>query len=109
VNELVHFNTDAAIVIAEYNQLLNKIAETLKDNPGIRVAVEGHTDSRESKMYNMRLSERRADYVIKFFTDRGIDKSRLVKGFFGETQPAVSNDTAEGMAMNRRVEIKSVK
>lgn len=109
VNEVVYFNTDGAIVIAKYNQLLNKVAETLKDNPGIRVSVEGHTDSRESKNYNMRLSERRADYVIEFFTARGIDASRIVKGFYGETRPAASNDTAEGMALNRRVEIKSVK
>jgi outer membrane protein OmpA-like peptidoglycan-associated protein/opacity protein-like surface antigen len=109
VNEVVYFNTDGAIVIAKYNQLLNKVAETLRDNPGIRVAVEGHTDSRESKMYNMRLSERRADFVMKFFTDRGIDPSRLVKNFFGESKPAVSNETEEGMALNRRVEILSVK
>lgn len=109
VNEVVYFNTDQHIVIAQYNQLLNKVAETLRDNPGIRISVEGHTDSRESKNYNMNLSEKRADYVIKFFTERGIDKARIVKGFFGETRPAADNATVEGMKLNRRVEIKSVK
>jgi len=109
VDEVVYFRTDEWIVIAEYNQLLNKVAETMKDNPGIRIAVEGHTDSRESKMYNMRLSERRADHIAKFFTDRGIDASRIEKAFFGETRPAADNSTAEGMRLNRRVEIHSVK
>ena len=109
VNEVVYFNTDNAIVIASYNQLLNKISETLKDNPGIRISVDGHTDSRESKHYNMQLSEKRADYVVKFFTDRGIDKSRIEKAFYGETRPAADNATAKGMALNRRVEIKSIK
>ncbi len=109
VNEVVYFNTDQYIVLAQYNQLLNKVAETLKDNPGIRISVEGHTDSRESKNYNLKLSENRADYVIEFFTKRGIDASRIVKGFFGETQPVADNATAEGMKLNRRVEIKSIK
>jgi outer membrane protein OmpA-like peptidoglycan-associated protein len=109
VDEVVYFNTDEYIVIAKYNQLLNKIAETMRDNPGIRVTVDGHTDSRESKMYNMRLSENRADYVYKFFTERGIDPQRLVKRFFGESKPAASNMTPEGMTLNRRVEISSIK
>jgi len=108
VNETVYFNTDKYIVIAEYNQLLHKIAETLRDNPGIRIRVEGHTDSRESKNYNLRLSENRADHVIKFFTDRGIDPSRIQKEFFGETKPAADNSTEEGMRLNRRVEIRSI-
>jgi len=109
VDDIVYFDTDEWVVIAKYNQMLNKVAEILRDNPGIRVSVEGHTDSRESKAYNMRLSERRANHIIGFFTERGIDPSRLVKGFYGESKPAADNSTAEGMALNRRVEIKSVK
>jgi len=109
VKEVVYFNTDEWVVIAKYNQLLSKIAETMRDNPGIRVTIDGHTDSRESQGYNMRLSENRADYVIKFFTERGIDPQRLVKRFYGETRPAASNMTPEGMTLNRRVEIASVK
>ncbi|MBK7029936.1 MAG: hypothetical protein IPH45_12305 [Bacteroidales bacterium] len=50
VNEVVYFNTDQYIVLAQYNQLLNKVAETLKDNPGIRISVEGHTDSRKARI-----------------------------------------------------------
>jgi OmpA-OmpF porin, OOP family len=109
VNEVVYFNTDESIVIASYNQLLNKIAETMRDNPGIRITVDGHTDSREGLNYNLRLSEKRAEYVIKFLTDRAIDPQRLVKQFFGETRPVADNMTAEGRRLNRRVEIKSVK
>ncbi|NVO19326.1 MAG: OmpA family protein [Bacteroidetes bacterium] len=109
VKEVVYFDTDEWIVIDKYNQLLNRIAETMRDNPGIRVTVDGHTDSRESEGYNMQLSENRAEYVIKFFTDRGIDPQRLVKRYYGETRPAASNMTPEGMTLNRRVEIASVK
>ena len=109
VNETVYYNTDDYIVIASYNQLLNKIAETLLDNPGIRVDVDGHTDARESVEYNLALSEKRADYVIKFFVGRKIDPNRLVKHFYGKSRPVADNSTEEGMKLNRRVEIKSVK
>jgi len=109
VDDIVYFETDEFIVIASYNQLLSKVAETMRDNPGIRVTVDGHTDSRESAEYNLRLSERRADYVIKFFTERGIDENRLIKGFYGKSRPVADNSTEEGMRLNRRVEIKSVK
>jgi OmpA-OmpF porin, OOP family len=108
VDEKVYFDTDKDIVIASYNQLLNKVAETLKDNPGIRLAIDGHTDSREGENYNLRLSEHRADYVIRFLTERGIDANRLVKSFYGETRPVADNSTEEGMRLNRRVEIKSI-
>jgi OOP family OmpA-OmpF porin len=81
----------------------------MKDNPGIRVVVAGHTDSRESKEYNMKLSENRAEYVISFLTSKGIEASRIIKEFYGESMPVADNSTEEGMAMNRRVELKSIK
>ncbi|NVO18601.1 MAG: OmpA family protein [Bacteroidetes bacterium] len=109
VNETVYFNTDEYFVIGTYNQLLNKIAETMRDNPGIKIDVDGHTDARESVEYNLQLSEKRADYVIKFFKDRGIEPSRLIKHFYGKSRPVADNSTEEGMRLNRRVEIKSVK
>jgi len=109
VSEVVYFGTDEAIVLAAYNQTLHKVVETMKDNPGIRVVVAGHTDSRESKEYNMKLSENRAEYVISFLTSKGIEASRIIKEFYGESMPVADNSTEEGMAMNRRVELKSIK
>jgi outer membrane protein OmpA-like peptidoglycan-associated protein len=109
VNQMVHFETDASFFIAAYSLVLNSIAETLLDNPGIRITVDGHTDARESVEYNLKLSEKRAESVIEFFTDRGIDPSRIIKGFYGKSRPIADNSTEEGMSLNRRVEIKSVK
>jgi outer membrane protein OmpA-like peptidoglycan-associated protein len=55
----------------------------------------------------MRLSEKRADYVINYLVKKGIDKARLSKAFFGESKPVGDNATPEGRALNRRVEIKA--
>jgi len=57
---------------------------------------------------NLKLSEKRSDYVIHYLTKKGIAKDHLVKKFFGEANPAAENKTKSGRALNRRVETKSV-
>jgi len=57
----------------------------------------------------MRRSEKRSDYVINYLVKKGVAKDRLVKKFFGEGSPAGDNNTVAGRALNRRVEIRSVK
>jgi outer membrane protein OmpA-like peptidoglycan-associated protein len=109
IDKIVYFNTDEAIVIASYNQLLYEVIEMMKDNPGVKIKVDGHADERGTVEYNMKLSERRADYVIKFLAKKGIDKSRIIKNFYGKSRPASDNSTVEGMRLNRRVEIQSIK
>ena len=77
----------------------------LKDNPEINLSIEGHTDSRGSDKYNMKLSKKRAAAVMKHLTKKGgISKSRLTSQGFGETKPIDTNLTDEGRAANRRVE-----
>jgi len=77
----------------------------MKDKPSMKVSVEGHTDSVGSEAYNRRLSERRARAVRDYMVENGISPSRIATRGFGKSRPVASNETAEGRAQNRRVEI----
>ena len=84
--------------------LMDEVAQALKDNPTIRVHVEGHTDSRGKDRYNLKLSQRRTDSVVRYLVDRGIESSRLQATGYGETRPIDDNRTRAGREANRRVE-----
>lgn len=83
---------------------LDKLATALKNYPNTNIEIQGHTDSRGTEEYNMGLSLRRANSVRDYLLSQGIDGSRMTVKGYGETAPAYSNDTPEGMAQNRRVE-----
>jgi len=83
---------------------LNEVAKLLKQNPGLRLEVGGHTDSDGDGASNQKLSEARADAVRKALVDLGVDGARLTSKGYGATQPIDSNATPEGKANNRRVE-----
>jgi len=83
---------------------LNNLATILKNNPNTNIEIQGHTDSRGTEEYNMGLSLRRANAVRDYLISQDIDASRMTVKGYGETAPAYSNDTPEGMAQNRRVE-----
>ena len=68
--------------------------------------IEGHTDAQGADAFNLRLSKRRADAVMKYLIDNGVPSSRLTSEGFGETQPVADNNTAEGRALNRRVVLR---
>ena len=87
---------------------LDKVTAWLKDNPAIHVEIEGHTDNMGTADYNQRLSEDRARSVYNYFTEHGVDASRLSYKGYGLTQPVADNATAEGRRQNRRVELKIV-
>ncbi len=99
------FETDKAIIQPQYMPIIEEAAEVLRMNPGIRVFVDGHTDSRASDAYNQRLSERRATAVRNALIEQGIAPDRLVARGFGESQPAAPNTSAANMQLNRRVEL----
>jgi outer membrane protein OmpA-like peptidoglycan-associated protein len=88
--------------------VLNELAETMKRNPDKRWRIEGHTDAIGSDSYNMDLSRRRAQSVVNYLVSQGIKSSQLEVVPLGESQPVATNDTQEGRAMNRRVEIKLI-
>jgi len=84
---------------------LAKVAGIVSGHPGLRLDVEGHTDSVGGDDYNQRLSEQRGAAVRDFLTEQGMLKSSVTAKGFGKTQPVASNDTAEGRQQNRRVEM----
>ena len=88
---------------------LNEVADILTKNPGIKVEIQGHTDNRGAAKYNMMLSDKRANAVMEYLVEHGISPDRLTAVGYGFKRPAVSNDTPEGRAQNRRVELKPIK
>ncbi len=100
-----HFPFDSAEIPSNEFMDVDRVAEFMKKHPEVTAILEGHTDSTGPAAYNMKLSERRADSVRKALIERGIDASRLKVEAFGETKPIAPNDTEEGRAKNRRVEV----
>jgi outer membrane protein OmpA-like peptidoglycan-associated protein len=104
----VHFAFNKATIRPEDMPVLDEAAETLKANASTRVDVNGYCDAIGSEQYNMRLSQRRADAVAAYLENKGIAADRLVPQGFGKTNFVASNDTSEGRAQNRRVELVPV-
>lgn len=101
----VLFDTNQAVVRPDARPGLERVAAFLAANPGFRVIVEGHTDSRGSDEYNRSLSERRAEAVRAVIARGGMAADRVRSTGLGEAYPVASNDTAAGQQQNRRVEI----
>ncbi|WP_343486259.1 OmpA family protein [Allomuricauda sp. d1] len=104
----VYFDTNKSNVKGTSAETLNKLADILKEYPKTNVLVEGHTDSAGPEDYNWSLSQRRAESVSSYLNNQGIAASRLTTKWYGETQPKASNETSEGKAKNRRVELAIV-
>ena len=105
ITEKVMFEYDKATIKVESHQLLNDVAAVMAENPKIKkVRIAGHTDSDGSDDYNKKLSQDRADAVMKFLVDAGIDPKRLEAKGYGEQKPIADNKTEEGKERNRRVE-----
>jgi outer membrane protein OmpA-like peptidoglycan-associated protein len=107
--KVVYFGSDKSVMITKYTKDLDEVVTIMKDHSDVSVSVEGYADAQGNDAYNMRLSEKRADYVINYLVKKGVAKDRLVKKFFGEANPVGDNKTADGRALNRRVEIRAVK
>jgi OOP family OmpA-OmpF porin len=106
---VVLFDFDSAEIKSEAHPMLDEAVVILKKNPKIKVEVDGHTDNIGPAEYNMMLSERRANAIMKYFVDNGVEAERLTVKGFGLTKPAAGNDTKEDRAKNRRVELTPVK
>lgn len=84
---------------------LNSVTQTINEFPSTAVDIIGHADSQGAADFNQKLSERRASSVQAYLLNQGVRPVRLASIGLGETQPIASNDTAQGRALNRRVEI----
>jgi OOP family OmpA-OmpF porin len=101
---LVNFDFDRAEVKDQYLPEIESVARFMEQYPDRVVELEGHTDSRGTDIYNLGLSQRRAEAVMAELVGRyGIAASRVFARGFGETQPVASNDSVQGRADNRRV------
>jgi len=104
----VTFAFDSATLNSQFDTVLDKVADTLKEYDKTVVEVAGHTDSVGSDAYNQTLSEKRANSVADYLSGHGMQRTRMVTIGAGEGHPVASNDTEEGRAQNRRVEITIV-
>ena len=100
-----NFDFNRAEVNPSGRDILDHAVKVLRDNPNLRVTVEGHTDSVGSAAYNQKLSERRAQAVKRYLVRQGIDPSRIMTEGYGKSRPIASNETEEGRAQNRRADI----
>ncbi len=103
----VYFRTDRDALRRRSFKLLRNVAQVIKSHPEIgKIRVEGHTDAVGDDAYNMDLSQRRAEAVVRFLVKEGVPEDRLIAKGFGKSQPIDSNKSRSGRAKNRRVEFK---
>ncbi|MBS1562796.1 MAG: PD40 domain-containing protein [Bacteroidetes bacterium] len=87
---------------------LDNVVKLMKDNPTLKIQINGHTDNVGKPADNLLLSENRAKAVVQYITSRGVEATRLSSQGFGATQPVADNANEEGRAKNRRTELKVV-
>jgi len=104
----VTFETDRAEIRSDFYEVLNSVTIVLKEYDKTLVEVTGFTDSTGTNDYNQRLSEDRAESVRRYLASQGIIEGRLAARGYGERNPIASNDTEQGRALNRRVELRLV-
>ena len=102
----VLFDFDKATLRPEAEQTLQNNLGVLQRYPELVIEIAGHTDSVASDEYNLKLSQGRAETVMKYFVDKGVDAGRMSAKGYGESQPVAVNTTKEGRAQNRRVELR---
>ncbi len=101
----VYFDTNKSDVKGTSATTLDKLAGIFQEYPQSIILVEGHTDSAGPEDYNWKLSQQRAESVTKYLVSKGISNGRFTTKWYGETQPRATNETSEGKAKNRRVEL----
>lgn len=103
----VYFDFDLTTIRPDAVPILNETVEVLKrENGPFTLILEGHTDSRGTDSYNDDLAKRRSEAVKKYLIEHGVAADKIRTVSFGESKPAATNNTAEGRALNRRVEQK---
>lgn len=110
IKDKVQFQVNSATILQVSYSLLDDVARVMTQNPQIElVQVEGHTDAQGAATYNRQLSQQRAESVVKYLIDQGVDAKRLVAKGFGPDKPIGDNNTDEGREQNRRVEFNILK
>ncbi|MEQ8968448.1 MAG: peptidoglycan-associated lipoprotein Pal [Azospirillaceae bacterium] len=102
VGDRVFFGFDRYDLSAEAQAILDRQAQWLQQYPNLRVTIEGHTDERGTREYNLALGERRANAVSNYLIARGIDPGRIQTVSYGKERPAVVGSDESAWARNRR-------
>ncbi len=101
----INFAFDSSIINDSAKPVLDEAVRQLRTNPDVTVTVIGHTDAKGSEDYNRQLSIRRAESVYRYLVNRGVKPERLNVEGKGESSPVAENDSEDGRARNRRVEL----
>lgn len=104
LKQSIFFETGKAVIMPRSFGLLDEVAAALASRPSAHVRIEGHTDNRGGRPYNLRLSQTRADSVKAYLVGKGISSDRLEAKGYGPDQPIDDNKSAAGRERNRRVE-----
>ncbi|MBN2723931.1 MAG: OmpA family protein [Deltaproteobacteria bacterium] len=104
LKQKIFFDYNKAKIKSKSFALLNEIVKVMKSRKTMTVRIEGHTDNRGGRRYNLKLSRRRARSVRQYLIKKGIDPSRMVSQGYGLSKPIASNDNSKGRDKNRRVE-----
>jgi OmpA-OmpF porin, OOP family len=105
----VNFKTASAELLEESYYVLENVFNSLEAFSSVKIEIAGHTDNQGGDSYNMALSYDRAKTVMNYLVQRGISPDRIVAKGYGKTRPIAPNDTPEGRAKNRRVEVVPIK
>lgn len=104
----IFFETNSHSLLPTSFAELNTLIELMQKNPSLKLMIEGHTDNIGKEELNIKLSQQRAEAIVSYLTEKGIEPSRLKAKGYGFSKPIADNNTEEGRAMNRRTEIKII-
>lgn len=104
----IFFDFDKSTLRPQSTTELNRLIALMEEHKHMEIEISGHTDSKGSETYNMRLSEDRARVVVEYLVNHGIKEDRMVFRGYGEGVPVATNDTDEGRQQNRRTEFRII-
>ena len=103
------FETNKADIKPQFLKKLKEVLVVIRQNPGLKLEIQGHTDNVGAKEFNQKLSEQRAQATMNYFIKNGVRSNRLTVRGYGFARPAASNKTPSGRAINRRVELHPIR
>ncbi len=105
----VYFDVDKATIKPQSYKQLDELVELMKLKKGMEIEIAGHTDNTGSEAHNKVLSQERAEAIKKYLVKKGINPKRIKAVGYGASEPIATNDTPEGRAKNRRIEVRVLK
>jgi OmpA-OmpF porin, OOP family len=105
----IQFEFNSGVLRTDAYPILDQAAAAIKQYPDVKFVINGHSSAEGSTEHNQQLSEERANSVKTYLTNAGVNGAMLTTKGYGESKPITTNNTEEGRALNRRVEIKPVK